>query len=34
MYEDDKEESYNADTKINLRFFPHVEIMLSEIFEL
>lgn len=35
MYEDDKEEeSYNADTKINLRSFPHVEIMLSEIFEL
>ncbi|MDE7477288.1 MAG: Uma2 family endonuclease [Lachnospiraceae bacterium] len=35
IYEDDKEEeAYNADTKINLRSFPHVEIMLSEIFDL
>lgn len=35
MYEDDKEEeSYNAETKIKLRSFPHVEIMLSEIFVL
>ena len=35
MYDDDKEEeTYNADTRINLRCFPHVEIMLSEIFDL
>jgi len=35
MYDDDKEEeTYNADTRISLRCFPHVEMTLAEIFDL
>ena len=34
IYDDDQEEeTYNANTKINLRCFPHVEMTLAEIFE-
>jgi hypothetical protein len=33
MYDDDEEnESYNAQTVLSLRKFPHVEIKLCEIF--
>jgi len=35
IYDDDREEeTYNAETKISLRCFPHVELMLSEIFSI
>ena len=35
IYDDDKEEeTYNAEKKIALKCFPHIEIMLSEIFDI
>lgn len=35
IYDDDREEeTYNADTKISLRCFPHVSFTLAEIFDI
>ncbi len=33
LFQDDKEEDYNADVEISLRAFPHIKMTLGEIFE-